>query len=294
MPQPDWPLRHPDHPLYAPLAPLPEFGHWPTQADFDALVVCARGRGEPLPGHLRFACGLEPERYYEAHIASTGEVPTRTQNWHDWFNALSWLAWPRAKTALNARHMRAIARGEIKRGPLRDAATLFDECGVIVVASDAVLLDALAGMRWRELFVEKRECWGGNIAAFAFGHALMEQGLQMHIGWCGKALPLIVDAGFFALPADAQRAHLDARLAELLADDAFLSTPRALSPLPLLGIPGWWDANEDPAFYDDTGYFRASRREKSAKVISSNTSVSGTISASTAQAMSSSSLPSGR
>ncbi|WP_231879832.1 DUF3025 domain-containing protein [Crenobacter luteus] len=285
MTYPDWPLPHPDHPLYAPLAPLPELPRWPSQADFDALVARARAAGAALPPGLRFACDLEPERYYEAHIAATGEVPTRSANWHDWFNALSWLAWPRAKAALNARHMRAIARGEVKRGPLRDAATLFDECGIIVLACDAAPLDALAGMRWHELFVAGRENWGTRVAAVPFGHALMEQGLNMHIGWCGKALPLTVDADFFALPAAAQREALDARLAELLADDANLATPRALLPLPLLGIPGWWDANRDPAFYDDTGYFRASRRAKSASVVVSKVSVSGRINTSISRAI---------
>ena len=27
-------------------------------------------------------------------------------------------------------------------------------------------------------------------------------------------------------------------------------------PLPVLGVPGWWDANEAPGFYDDNAVFR--------------------------------------
>jgi len=38
-----------------------------------------------------------------------------------------------------------------------------------------------------------------------------------------------------------------------------LGTPGALTPLPLLGVPGWWSANEDAAFYDNARYFRSGR-----------------------------------
>ena len=33
-------------------------------------------------------------------------------------------------------------------------------------------------------------------------------------------------------------------------------SPRLLLPLPVLGIPGWWPANENPGFYADTAVFR--------------------------------------
>ena len=36
---------------------------------------------------------------------------------------------------------------------------------------------------------------------------------------------------------------------ERLADRPFL-------PLPVLGVPSWWPANEDAAFYDDPAVFR--------------------------------------
>ncbi|XLM22397.1 DUF3025 domain-containing protein [Chromobacterium piscinae] len=55
-------------------------------------------------------------------------------------------------------------------------------------------------------------------------------------------------------------------MAARLDDDAFLASPRALCPLPLLGIPGWWPDNEDPAFYDNAAYFCPTRRAKSATV----------------------------
>ncbi|WP_434632654.1 DUF3025 domain-containing protein [Chromobacterium sp. CV08] len=262
-----WHTDYLDHPLYRPVRHLvPPLSGWPDQAGYDALLAAARAGGAPLPSGLRFVCELEPEAYYESHIGATGEVPTRRDNWHDWFNALAWLAWPLAKAALNRRHLRAIAGGEAKRGPLRDAATLLDECGVIVAVADPALGRALDDMQWRRLFVERRADWGRRVDAFTLGHAVMEMGLTPHIGWCGKAWIVEVDDGFFALDDAARRLALDARLAALLDDDAELPAPRALCPLPLLGIPGWWPGNEDPAFYDNTAYFCPTRRAKSSTV----------------------------
>jgi Protein of unknown function (DUF3025) len=34
---------------------------------------------------------------------------------------------------------------------------------------------------------------------------------------------------------------------------------KPFTPLPVLGVPGWWPANEDPAFYADVGVFRPKR-----------------------------------
>jgi hypothetical protein len=63
------------------------------------------------------------------------------------------------------------------------------------------------------------------------GHAIFEVGLQPHLGWCGKALLLDVDTGFFQLD-EPPSARLDDRLATLLADDDWLASPRQLWPLP--------------------------------------------------------------
>jgi hypothetical protein len=51
--------------------------------------------------------------------------------------------------------------------------------------------------------------------------------------------------------ADAQ---LDAWLCDSLQED--LLRRKAFAPLPVLGVPGWWAANEDPAFYGQTQVFR--------------------------------------
>ncbi|MGL6070443.1 DUF3025 domain-containing protein [Craterilacuibacter sp.] len=253
------------------LAPLlASLQDWPQQQDFDALLAGARTAGIKLPASLHFACDLEPDAYYEMHIGCTGEVPTRTQNWHDWFNALCWLIWPKTKTALNARHVRAIERGEVKRGPLRDAATLLDECGVIVASCRPDLLAALDEMDWQRLFIDHRDAWGQEVLPRVLGHAIFEQALTPHPGWCAKALLVQVEADFFNLSPAAQLSILDSRLACALDDDNWLSSPRQMPPLPLLGIPGWDDANLDPAYYQNSRYFCTTRRAKSASVVLSS------------------------
>jgi hypothetical protein len=49
----------------------------------------------------------------------------------------------------------------------------------------------------------------------------------------------------------------DAWLAAALSEDRLASKP--FVPLPVLGVPGWWAANEAPAFYDDVQVFRPAR-----------------------------------
>ena len=114
----------PEHALYDSIARWRDAAAcqgWPQQADFDRLIEHARACGQPLPPRQRFLRDADPELYYEMHIGSTGEVPTRGDNWHDWFNALCWLSWPRSKLAMNARQVAAINGDEFRRGPRRDA-----------------------------------------------------------------------------------------------------------------------------------------------------------------------------
>jgi hypothetical protein len=53
-------------------------------------------------------------------------------------------------------------------------------------------------------------------------------------------------------------AAIDAALCESLDADSVAAKPFA--HLPVLGVPGWWAANADPAFYADSTVFRAPRK----------------------------------
>ncbi|MBC7621767.1 MAG: DUF3025 domain-containing protein [Aeromicrobium sp.] len=201
---------------------------------------------------------------YEMQIAATGEVPTR-QNLHDLFNALQWLSFPGFKSAINAEHVKRLnAGGEAEakgRSKARDVLTMFDESGVLVASCDTALLELLKNFAWRELFVERRADVIANMRFYLVGHGLMEKALAPFIGMTGKAMLLRVEC------ADLDRvAVLDAAAAQWLHDAENLGSAVNLSPLPLLGVPGWDRRNECAEFYDNTDYFRPGRVHHAGRV----------------------------
>ena len=225
--------------------PLAAQTDWPEQAALDALFAQARAAGCPLPPGLRCVLDLQPDAYYESHIAATGQVPTRARNWHDLFNALAWLAWPRLKTALNARHQAAIAAGEAKRRPIRDSATLLDECGLLMPYAERALAEAVDGMRWGELWQDRRADWGRLIDAYPLGHALPEMLLAPFIGLTGKSLAAAGRRQLFTLPFPTRLARLDALAAERLST---LDRPSRLAPCPCWASPAGTLARRTPGF----------------------------------------------
>ena len=256
--------------MFEPLRPhAPAFGaDWPSldgwQQAFDARrpPVCnARGeRLRPVPPGRR-AAALEEK--YEARIHRAGELPMRTHSWHDCFNALVWLAFPRAKAALSARHYEALeAQHEAarpNRGPVQDALTLFDEGGVIVAHSDEALARLVRAFRWKDLFWRQRGRLAGSMRFVAFGHALFEKGLRPFRGITGRAILVETGPELVTAPAGALIAALDSIIAGHLSDPGRLLATRELEVLPILGVPGWCADNERETFYDDTGYFRPGR-----------------------------------
>src|SRR5690606_13588051 len=95
--------------LFEPIAPwLARFTApgVPARAALDALLVEAAPAARSGGGaRIRFAAPGEDEAGYEARIFATGEVPTREGDWHDFFNALAWRAWPRTKACCNRLHL---------------------------------------------------------------------------------------------------------------------------------------------------------------------------------------------
>lgn len=172
---------------------------------------------------------------YEAHIASTGHVPTR-DNLHDLLNGLMWMRHPALKWRMNQLQAAVIFRDGIRaqRGSARDALTLFDESGAVWPRPDPVLLDALRRRDWEDLFVVHRARWAEQSFEIC-GHALLEQ---------------LVRA-----PRKGLVAQVCVAQAPWVMDEAAWSD-KPFMPLPVLGIPGWWPGQDDPTFYRDTRVFR--------------------------------------
>jgi hypothetical protein len=193
---------------------------------------------------------------YETRIFVDGEVAMRIDGAgarHDLYNALAWLAWPRSKARLNALHAQALAGADpaAPRGPLRDAATLFDENAALWVGTDAGLEAALRGFDWQALFVVHRERLVASVRVHVFGHALLEKLESPFKAITAHAWPLRV-------APDTPPRELDAALAASLEPGTL--DARAFCPLPVMGLPGWCGANADPAFYNDAAVFRPGRR----------------------------------
>lgn len=250
----------------ADLNPLSAFlGAWFAEGppSIALLDADARARGLATGGGapLRFVSPGGSPLAYEERAFLAGEVETRPDNRHDLFNALIWLFFPRAKAAMNRRHheeLRAArARGDGRRGAVRDALTQFDECGVIVAGSRPDLWRSLREHRWREVFVERREELTATTCFIVFGHASHDLLAAPFPGLCGKALFVELDLPPADSAKDVLHDALDRHLAGRFAHDAL--TPRDLQPLPLLGIPGATPASENPAYYDDARQFRPAR-----------------------------------
>ena len=245
------------------LARLPQ-ERFPSLDDLNTL---ARERGLRTGGDapLTFvpvaasSKGLDSQ--YEVRAFRTGEVPTRTDSWHDLFNALAWLAFSRTKATLNRIHHDELVRrwGEPTRGTVRDVLTLFDEGGVVVACAAPPLARLLAEFQWKELFWTRRHEAIAAMRFLVFGHAILERAFAPYKGVTAKALVIDVAHAALALPRAALVDLLDARAADHFACPGALDSTRTLHPLPVIGIPGWTPENDDPAFYDDAQVFRPGR-----------------------------------
>lgn len=190
---------------------------------------------------------------YEAFIRDTAQVPTR-EGLHDFFNALCWMHFPLAKQQLNRLQGLEIARDGVQaqRGPVRDACTVFDENALLIQAPDSVW-QALGEHDWHEALVVQRELWQG-VRLWVFGHAALEKLVQPYKS---------ITAHLWRVPEGVTDARLDAWLAQDLQPAKLASKP--FRPLPVLGVPFWWPANADAAFYDDAEVFRPRRLSKAAQ-----------------------------
>jgi hypothetical protein len=236
----------------------------PSLADLNALARergARTGGGAPLAFVPPDPSGTGFDAQYEVRVFRTGEVPTRTEGWHDLFNALAWLAFPRTKAVLNRIHHDELVRRPASgaRGTARDVVTLFDEGGVIVGCAEPSLARLVEGFRWKELFWARRADAIAMMRFFVFGHAILERALAPYKGVTAKALVLEVAPEALALSSAALADLLDGRAADHFAQPGALASTRALHPLPVLGIPGWAPENGDPAFYDDAEVFRPGR-----------------------------------
>ncbi len=226
-------------------------------AGAEALALVNQ-RGQPI----RFVpqADLPEGRAYEEFIGATGCVPTR-DNLHDFFNGLVWLTFPRIKQQLNALQAAQIALAGVgkSRGAARDGATIFDENSALLVVREhaADVVEALRDHQWNDALYRRRDAFGQDVQVWLFGHALMEKLVAPRKAITAHTRVVFADDAYFNLAPEQQRVWIDEHVAASLAQEG-LSTA-CFTPLPVLGVPGWWEA-QDHAFYADASVFRPKKR----------------------------------
>jgi hypothetical protein len=217
----------------------------------NANATCA-GLALGVVNEVKFVpqSALPDGQAYEDFIFKTAQVPTR-DGLHDFFNGLCWQRFPLAKRRLNQLQAAEIEAQGIRhtRGPVRDALTLFDENVVLMHAPDAVWA-ALQARDWLGLFVDLRAQWQ-HVHVVLFGHALLEKLVTPYKSITGH----VYRVDHHVNPHD--EAALDAWLVQDLQPTKLATKP--YEPLPVLGVPGWWPANAERAYYEDTQVFRPKR-----------------------------------
>ncbi len=120
-----------------------------------------------------------------------------------------------------------------------------------------VFAAALRRLDWQALFIDGRDRFRTHVAVRIVGHGVFEKLLAPYKALCAHAW--VIDAASAVAPGEPDDA-LDACCAASLQPQALSAA--SLCPLPLLGVPGWWPASEDPRFYADRAVFRTSRRTR--------------------------------
>lgn len=215
---------------------------------------------------IRFVpqAALPPDTAYEEFIGATGCVPTR-ENLHDFFNGLVWQSFPLIKRELNALQAAQIAAAGVgkSRGPARDAATIFDENAALLVVRDLAaghaLVEGLRAHRWHDSLHVQRGRFEADAQVWLFGHALMEKLVAPRKAITAHTRVLFAPDAWFALAWEDRRAWIDMQVAAQLCTEGLRTA--GFTPLPVLGVPGWW-AGQDDAFYLDETVFRPKRPAK--------------------------------
>ena len=249
------------HPAFEVLSPwLPDEDR-PDPARLNAIVERATQHRRPRTRSgtvIRFEysiAGPKPKALeYERAIHDTGHVALRPHDWHDAFNALCWIAWPHLKAEINRIHVLHGRQSSAKRGAVRDALTLLDESGVLVLSADEALSMLLMQRRWKQLFVDHRDDVARSMRFLACGHALFDKLRAPYPSITGRALILSTPAVIVGETIDTQRRYAEAMSCATIL--RHVEAPPPTVALPIAGIPGWNPANAEEAFYDDAAIFR--------------------------------------
>ncbi|HMA97654.1 MAG TPA: DUF3025 domain-containing protein [Polyangiaceae bacterium] len=235
-----------------------QYRDWPALLDYETHWLTAVGvvtaKGLPLrlvaqQPKSRRAKPKERRALYDVSVFE-GALPTRSRNWHDFFNVMMFAAFPLTKQRLHARHRDILERNlpaELVRLPgarteEQDCLTILDEGGVVLAtapsAHDAIhrLLENGQHNELRELIDD------GVVTPWLFGHAQLEH-LAKHHAALRPPLPHANTAALPQLPhgkavlleldASAPRSTVDEALARCVSAPEFCSARDRRRPVSL-------------------------------------------------------------
>ena len=252
----DVPVERFEHPLYAELKPWADWlrqPDWPPLEDISRELMARTAVAGHAPLRLvEQTPELARDRlHFELRIRKHGQIATRTDCWHDLFNALVWIAQPAIKRALNGRQADDVLKvGSSQRTRSQCALTHFDEAGVVLILRDAERFSRWDRHDWDGLF---HRLTADDYALLIVGHALYEHGLVEGKLLVGKALAVLDPT------PRTSAARIASQLADAIAEKNVLTDPQQLRPLPLMGLPGWHPRAADTEFLREADCFRPLR-----------------------------------
>jgi len=233
------------------LAPFGEHLTWPTLADLEREWLVRHEVTAASNVALRLIRQKEKSRrarprnrgdLYDVSVYN-GQLPTRANNWHDFFNVLVFAAFAHSKRALHVRHCRILEErvpAQIQTLPgtrtrEQDHLAMLDEGGVLLAVDSA---DAESLVQWLDTAQHERLRTAvdrGKIRAWLIGHAHLEHlainSISTNSAPLPRAKPVVLDVGVGAC-----RAQVDDALATRLAAPSveFLQTGWRAVPLDCL------------------------------------------------------------
>jgi len=225
---------------------------WPTLSDYQTLFKLKKIGITPVAQSTIIESF---EDQYEPRVYLKKELQTRTENWHDFFNAMVWMSFPQTKKILNSLHFNTASKRDVgtNRSTLENRITQFDECGAIIISSNKTLLELIRKHQWKELFINHKQSFENEIKCVVFGHAIFEKSLTPYIGMTCHCI-LMEDEKLLKDAQNSNYTNLDKHIAKLWKH-TIASKAARFNAFPILGIPDYW-SDQSNKFYSNDNYFR--------------------------------------
>lgn len=246
------------------------YSHFPRITDYNSLAREMYAR-MGIEEAYQIAFVLQDfSKSFENTAFTHRQIMTRPENWHDLFNNLSWIIWPKTKWHIIQRYFsEEKIRNTQNRNQTQSFLAQLDECGFIVISADPMVAHLSFQHEWLELFYHQKNRLE-SIEAFVFGHGLMEKGLNPYVGMTGKAVFIGVKQTYFELSLQERLSFSDHILSEFISVASNCNDPKALQPFPFLGLPKWWPGNEEIGFFENASYFRPMRNIRAESFVLNN------------------------